>query len=239
MDEPAQGVRRPILLGHRGCRGAHAENTLIAFEHALESGCDGFEFDVRRTSDGVGIICHNPSLFRRQIARSRYEEFELAAEKRSRTRLLRKNTRKICCLEEVLDRFAGRAFLNIELKVTGLEEHTVQLWRRHPRILGAISSFIPEVVLRVKELAPEIPVGFIFDSSAGLKRWRRLPTTHVMPHFSFVSAGLIADMHNEERQVISWTVNNPRIMRKFAEWGIDGLISDDPVRLSDSFGGKP
>jgi glycerophosphoryl diester phosphodiesterase len=239
MDEPARGIRRPLLLGHRGCRGTHPENTLLAFEHALESGCDGFEFDVRRTSDGVGIVCHDASLFRRQVARSRYEEFKLAAEKHSRSRILRKATHEICCLEEVMERFAGRAFLNVELKVAGLEEYAVRLWRRQPRIDGAISSFIPEVILRVNELAPEIPIGFIFDSSAGLKRWRELPTTHVMPHYGLVSAALIADIHRENRQVIAWTVNNARTMRKFAGWGIDGLISDDPVRLSHSFSGKP
>src|SRR3954469_10348572 len=58
----ATGVTRALLLGHRGCRGAFPENTIAAFDHALASGCDGFEFDVRLTSDGKPIVCHDARL---------------------------------------------------------------------------------------------------------------------------------------------------------------------------------
>jgi hypothetical protein len=47
--------RHPLLLGHRGARRAAPENTLAAFDLALQHGCDGFEFDVRRTLDGRSL----------------------------------------------------------------------------------------------------------------------------------------------------------------------------------------
>ena len=51
---------RPLLLGHRGARRVAPENTFFAFDKALRAGCDGFEFDVRLSSDGRGVVCHDP-----------------------------------------------------------------------------------------------------------------------------------------------------------------------------------
>src|SRR5258708_783372 len=55
--------QRPLLLGHRGARASVSvsENTLASFDLCLEHGCDGFEFDVRRTLDGVPVVCHDAS----------------------------------------------------------------------------------------------------------------------------------------------------------------------------------
>jgi glycerophosphoryl diester phosphodiesterase len=62
-----------LLLGHRGCRGAFTENTFAAFDHALESGCDGFELDVRMTADAVPVIWHDARLRGRFLSRQRWE----------------------------------------------------------------------------------------------------------------------------------------------------------------------
>jgi|JI10StandDraft_1071094.scaffolds.fasta_scaffold349209_2 glycerophosphoryl diester phosphodiesterase len=47
------------IIGHRGARGEVAENTLAAFQFALAHGVDGVEFDLRQTSDGVVVVCHD------------------------------------------------------------------------------------------------------------------------------------------------------------------------------------
>ena len=94
-----------LLLGHRGARRYAPENTIAAFELALEHGCDGFEFDVRLTADRRLIICHDSYLAGREIETSRYDQFAPAAR----------------FLPEVLQKFTARAFLDIELKVLGME----------------------------------------------------------------------------------------------------------------------
>ncbi len=58
-----------LLLGHRGCRGEFTENTFAAFDHAIECGCDGFEFDVRLSSDGIPVVWHDAQVRGRAIAR--------------------------------------------------------------------------------------------------------------------------------------------------------------------------
>src|SRR3954462_1480324 len=105
MGSAAPPQKRPILLGHRGASKYLPENTFSAFDLALQHGCDGFEFDVRLTSDFHAVICHGP----------RFAGITIAKKTASRLRVLPH-------LNNVLARYSGRAFLDIELKVSGLEQ---------------------------------------------------------------------------------------------------------------------
>src|SRR5271166_4716522 len=106
---------RPLLLGHRGARAQKSipENTLASFDLALAQGCDGFEFDVRLTADGQAVVCHNAKTRGLTIARTSAEKLALPL------------------LREVLTRYQSTAFLDIELKVSGLETITADLLRQH------------------------------------------------------------------------------------------------------------
>jgi glycerophosphoryl diester phosphodiesterase len=234
----ASGVRRPLLLGHRGCRGAFPENTLAAFDHALASGCDGFEFDVRLTIDLKPIICHDTRLSRSLVAKTAYSEF-LNKHIKSKASLIRRRLQgEVCCLDDVLSRYSDREFFYIELKVAGLEEIVIDALRSHRPKRFVVASFLPKVVERLYSLSAELPIGFIFDNLAGLRRWRGLPVSHVMPHYRLVTQRRIAEMHVAGKQVITWTVNGTRKMRQLAEWGIDGILCDDPALLSNTLGGN-
>src|SRR5208337_2222598 len=102
-------MTEPLLLGHRGARAFRLvpENTLASFELCLQHGCDGFEFDVRLSADGEAVICHDATISGMKIEKTD-----------SRSLLLP-------TLEDVLRQFAYRAFLDIELKVAGLEQQTL------------------------------------------------------------------------------------------------------------------
>jgi glycerophosphoryl diester phosphodiesterase len=241
MSDPARGgtsvVRRPLLLGHRGCRGAFPENTIEAFDHALASGCDGFEFDVRLTGDGKPIICHDARLQRSSITKTSYDQL-LNKHIKSRRSLIRRRLHgEICCLDDVLARYSDRAFLYIELKVAGLEETVIDALALHRPKRFVVASFLPKVVERLHGLSAELPLGFIFDNLAGLRRWRELPVSYVMPNYRLVTERRLRDMHEAGKRVMTWTVNGQRKMRQLAEWGIDGIVSDDPVLLSDALRG--
>src|SRR5215472_16947195 len=122
---------RPLLLGHRGARAARSipENTAASFDLALAHGCAGFEFDVRLTSDARAVICHDPRIYGIEISKA--AERELG---------------EVPSLDQVLARYASRAFLDIELKVAGLEETVLTLLEEHPPQRGyVVSSFHPGV----------------------------------------------------------------------------------------------
>src|SRR5260370_25616060 len=106
----------PLLLGHRGARASHhvPENTLASYDLCLQHGCDGFEFDVRLSADGQAVICHDATT-------GRIMKIENTAS----------NVLQLPALEEVLHQFAHRAFLDIELKVAGLEQQTVAILHKY------------------------------------------------------------------------------------------------------------
>jgi glycerophosphoryl diester phosphodiesterase len=208
---------RPLLLGHRGARATRSipELTIASFDLALKHGCDGFEFDVRRTKDGAAVLCHDPLVRDITIAEATREALP-----------------DLPLLEEVLARYAERAFLDIELKVPTLEAEVMALVERHAPQRGfVISSFLPETLLEFRARNPSMPLGLIADRSAELARWRELPVEYVMPHHRLTTRKLIEDVHAVGRKLFVWTVNNENSMRQFATWEADGIISDDTQLL--------
>jgi len=201
-----------------------AENSLAAFEFALSQGCDGFEFDVRHTRDGRNVLWHDPDWNGRQIAATDYVD------------LTDHDGNSLACLEDVLQQFGHRAYLDIELKVTGCEESVIAALKGNPPQHGFIvSSFFPNVITRLESLDGGLPLGFICDRVDAMSLWCDLPVKVFLPRHDLVLASLIEEVHERGRQIMTWTVNSPRRMEEFANWGIDGLISDDPALLYQTF----
>jgi glycerophosphoryl diester phosphodiesterase len=203
---------RTLLLGHRGARAFHKipENTPASFELCLQHGCDGFEFDVRLSGDGQAVVCHDATLGGMKIENTTAQKLALPT------------------LEDVLAQFAGRAFLDIELKVAGLEAQTVGELRRHPPQKGyVVSSFLPEVLRTIHELDPVIPLGFLCDDRDALRGWRESPAQWVIPQCKLVDAELVNDVHAAGKRMMVWTVNRAEQMRELATSGVDAIISDE------------
>lgn len=208
---------RPLLLGHRGARAVKSipENTLASFDRALADGCDGFEFDVRLTADGQAVVCHDPKVETMEIAR--VTAGQLAGLPR---------------LGEVLERYQDTAFLDIELKVAGLEGITVDSLRAHrPRRGFLVSSFLPEVLRALHEEDSSVPLGLICETKSELQRWRKLPLEYIVPHYKLVSEELIRELREASKKIIVWTVNHPELIERFVNWSVQGIISDDTELL--------
>ena len=141
---------RPLLLGHRGARGEKSipENTLASFDLALAQGCDGFEFDVRLSADGQAVICHDAKTRGLKIAESFRRAVGLALVARS------------------LTRYRSTAFLDIELKVAGLETITADLLRQHCSGYAAswFRRFFPKCSKPSTRMDATIPLGLICET---------------------------------------------------------------------------
>ena len=212
----------PLLLGHRGCRGSSIpENTVAAFDFAARC-CDGFEFDVRLTADERALICHDERV--RRVSVSRANETQL---------------RNLPVLSDVIQNYGQRSFLDVELKVAGLESHLLEAIRNFPPIHGfVVSSFLPAVLIELSARRDGISLGLIADTKSQLRRWASLPIDWVMLEQKLVNEKLLEEMHAARRRVMIWTVNQPAAMRRFAEMGADALISDDPKLLVKTLRGK-
>ncbi len=212
----------PLLLGHRGARAVktNLENTLPSFDLALSHGCDGFEFDVRRTSDGRGLICHDARVGKLTVCQVTSNQLPQCP-----------------LLEDVLRHCAHRAFLDIELKVSGLETTVLAALREcQPQRDYVVSSFLPEVIMELRVRSGAIPIGLICDNTAQLGRWRQLPVDYVIPEQRFISETLVDEVHLAGRRLFAWTVNQPEAMQRLAAWGVDGIISDNTELLVQTLG---
>jgi len=211
----------PLLLGHRGARASRhiPENTLASFELCLEHGCDGFEFDGRRSADGVAVICHDPV-----IRGPKIENLKIGKTPA--------NALALPTLKEVLQQFSSRAFLDIELKVAGLERQTLAELREHPPQRGyVLSSFLPEVLTALHDLDPAIPLGFLCERGGQLHHWPRIPAEWLILQFKLADKVLVEQAHAAKRKIMVWTVNRAEQMTKFAAWGVDAIISDETELL--------
>jgi glycerophosphoryl diester phosphodiesterase len=221
------GNNRPLLLGHRGCRvDQFPENSMGAFRHALTSGLDGFEFDLRATADGRLSCIHDDGIGEYLVAESDYEELY-----KRYLKVKHAAADPIPCLQDVLREFGHLAFLDIEVKVSGVEKAVLELVSQYPPQRFVVSSFLPEVLVDLAEANPEIPLGFIFDDVSGLRAYRNLTVAYLVPRHDLLTRDLVETFHRERYKVLTWTVNRVREMRRLAAWGVDGLISDDPVLL--------
>jgi glycerophosphoryl diester phosphodiesterase len=90
---------------------------------------------------------------------------------------------------------------------------------------------LPEVITSLHTIAPQLTTGLIADRRADLERWRELPIQVVIPHYSLCSAGLIKEAHEAGQQGFVWTVKHASKMKRLAEQGVDGIISDDTALL--------
>lgn len=219
-----------LLLGHRGCRGEFMENTIAAFDHAMESGCDGFELDVRRAACGTLTVWHDARLRGRFISRQSFRSLYERCSANGKFR--RHEPVELCELEAVLARYSQVAWIDIELKVRGIEAQVVQLVRRyHPTRGFVLSSFHRPVLKELHRLAPEMPLGYIFDRMPKARSWRELPAQYMKPSARLVTPARVRQFHAAGMKVLTWTVNHPAAMLRLSEAGVDGMIGDDPALL--------
>ena len=215
-------MSRPLLLGHRGSRsvGSIPENTVPAFDLAVAHGCDGFEFDVRLTGDRQALVCHDPRSQGVRVSKSKRAQLP-----------------NLPTLEEVLSRYGRQVFLDIELKMPGLTEIVLDDLRRHPRERGfVISSFLPEVLIDIRARNNSIPLGIIFEQQ--VPRWQELAIDWVMAEQSLVTHTLVDQVHDAGKRLFAWTVNQRAVMLRFAQWGVDGIISDTTELLVAALRGE-
>lgn len=216
---------RPLLLGHRGARATRTvpENTIESFDLALAHGCDGFEFDVRKTADGRAVVCHDPEVDGLEISKAGPGSLET-----------------LPTLTQVLNRYAEKAFLDIELKVPGLEFTLISALRAHPPRRGfVVSSFLLEVLETLAAIDDALPLGLLSETPSQLARWKHSKAGWILPHYPQIDVDLCKAAHAASKKIVAWTVNDRDLMRRLATWGIDGIISDDTEALVATLKANP
>ena len=234
---------RPTIFAHRGASAHAPENTLAAFELAIQQGADAIELDAKLTTDGQVVVIHDPTVNRTTGVEGTVREMSLAELKQldagSHFDYSFRGER-IPTLDEVFETVGHRIFINIEITnytspLDALPEHIAQVVKRHKvenRIM--FSSFNPVALIRVKRLLPKTPIGLLAlpgKSGAWSRSWvgRLLGYQALHPEASDITQALVKKVHQWNCRIHVYTVNSEQLMRQLFMLGIDGLFSDDPV----------
>jgi glycerophosphoryl diester phosphodiesterase len=209
---------RTLRLAHRGDWRLSPENSLAAMAAALAvPGCDGLEFDVRRSSDGVPVILHDETLARVQGRPERADELTAEA----------LDAHGIPSLADLLSAAGRKAFLDVELK----GEHDravveVLASGRGAELRGAvISSFDLDTLERIGGLAPTWPRWLNsgpFDADV-IARAVELGCRGVAVQWETIDEGGIARARAAGLDVAAWTVRRRASFDRLARLGVTAV----------------
>lgn len=231
-----------LLVAHRGSRTRAPENTILAFDLALEEGADGLEFDVLVTSDGVPVVSHDDRVLRMcgidaRISTStalQVATWDAGAGGRTEAR--------IPTLEEMLVRYAGKTDLYLELKAvlggpTGFISSSVASNASLPLLVGidrlVVSSFDPAGPAIARAAGHRVAHGVVKGAACTpfMTTAAAAGCEQIHPEADMVDDTLIATAHEAGLVVIAWTVNDPVRAVALSAGGIDGVFTDDVVAI--------
>ena len=216
------------LIAHRGASRERRENTLPAFERALELGADGIELDTHATSDGV-VVVHHDHVPRAESDRTNLQGRRIAELTAADIATFRfPDGSHIPTLDEVVDLVGDRSILYVELKARTIESRVIACLKP-TRARYALHSFDHGTVKRARAIAPAVQTGILTSSylldpvgalrSAGARDyWQSL---------EFVDSELVDRVHEAGARVIVWTVNGAADAEALRAAGVDGICSDD------------
>jgi len=226
-------TRSPIAFAHRGARQERPENSIAAFERALELGATGLETDAWLSSDGEVVLVHD-SAVRRGLRRHRV----------NRTPATELAALGIPRLADLYDACGHDFELSIDCKVDEVAEPIVEVastlgdlrrvWLCHPNaeFLETVRARTAEPRLIVSTWRKNLPGSFerhVADlATAGIDG--------INLHHTEWTAGLVAMVHRFERTAFAWDVQEVRHMRAVLKMRIDGFYADDVTRMMSVVG---
>ncbi len=255
--EELRKMRAPntcVVYAHRGFSAIAPENTMVAFQKALDFGATGIELDVQLSKDGVVMVCHDEKVDRTTDGQGFLVDYTCAELQKldagswfcshEGCQCKKYQGVTIPTLKEVLELLTERPAnatveLNIELK-TGivdypeLEEKVLELTHQygiHSRTI--FSSFNHYSLKKMRELDSKARIGVLYI--AGIyEPWeyvKQFAAEAIHPIFYNIRPELVKQAHRAGIKVNPFTVNEPGMMKKMIDCGVDGVITNYPDRL--------
>ena len=230
-----------LIMGHRGASIIVPENTLKAFEKAIDLKADFIEFDVQETLDGELVITHDEDIKRITgqdgiISKMTLNELKM---------LDFGEGEKIPTLEELVKLTKNRIKLNCEIKVKGITEKVIKIFRKWDILNTTIvSSFIHEELLAIQKLAPSVRLASLEPTPGTIKiDWVRKKEMieycinnklyAINPIVMMVDQQFIDYAHANDIKVFPWTVDSRISIKKLIRLGADGIITNDITKVKD------
>ncbi len=225
----------PLIMAHRGYSGAAPENTIPAFEKAIEAGFTAAVLDVQMLGDGTIVVMHDSSFarttgYRKRVWETTYDEIkDLDAGKYFSSEY--EGTR-IPTLDEVLKLCSGKLFLNIEIKRTGHDEGIVE---RVVRIIEEndyfdncdITSQDYRTLEEVRAINPSVITAY--TSVAGIGNLQSLEAADIFSIMEyFATYENVTAIRDAGKRIFVWTVNDADTMESLINLNVDAILTNEP-----------
>jgi len=250
----------PVNLAHRGASALAPENTIEAFQLAVETGAGGLELDVHMTRDGHIVVIHDATVDRTTNGSGAVSEMTFDQLRRldaghnfspdgGPTRPYRGRGVRVPALGEVLEEFPGLA-VNIDIKAgtPGIEETVFGVLREADALGRVLVVSIPHATVKrfrkvsgghVSTGASRREIGiFHISSRLNLERLLRpaydavqVPLRH--RGIQVVTPRFVRAAHGRGVRVDAWTINQADEMRRLLDLGVDVIMTDRPGTLAD------
>jgi glycerophosphoryl diester phosphodiesterase len=250
---------RILVHGHRGARAMRPENTIPAFEYAIQIGADVLEMDVAVTKDNVLVISHDPhingeictgphpGIAIHELTLDDLRAYDCGALKNPRFPKQRPvpGTR-IPTLDEVLN-LSDRVNIQFNIETKSFPDHPeltpppevfsrmmLDVIRKHKlesRVI--VQSFDFRTLRAMKRMAPGIRLAALWEGASRpfVDIAREGDANIISPEFKLVTPKQVKASHAAKLEVVPWTANTPQDWQKLIDAGVDAIISDDPAAL--------
>jgi glycerophosphoryl diester phosphodiesterase len=222
----------PERIAHRGAHQTHPENSIAAFERAIELGAEGIELDVHATSDGVVVVHHDPVVHARHPQRPAHRPIvELSAAELERFPLA--DGTRIPTLAYALAAMGRKVTVYVEIKTANIEA-LVTRCIRESETTCAVHSFDHRIVKTVKSIFPAIRTGILevsrhidpvasLASASAQDLWQEVDT---------IDEEIVEKAHSVGARVVAWTANEPTQWDSLHALGVDAICTDRIAELS-------
>jgi len=252
-------VEKPLIIAHRGASALAPENTLAAFQKAIEDGADGIEFDVRISKDGVPVVFHDATLKRiaereNTVSSLTSEElqtfdvgswFNLKNPKKAREVFAAETIPTFVQLLQFLKDYKGLLYVELkgtDAEIPALTESVCDLiGRSHlfPHVI--IKSFQLEAIAIVKRILPDIrtaalfepkiPASFCTKRSLLIDKAAEYKADELSLHYSLVTKELVRKAKEKGLTTIIWTVDRKVWIKLALNLEIKAIITNNPASL--------
>lgn len=251
-------MKKPLIIAHRGSSELAPENTIAAFQRAIDDGADGIEFDVRLAKNGEVVVFHDSTLNRVSNIKGRVIDFTVEELQKTdigswfNNRFPNKanplfSNEKVASLKQTLEflkDFRGLIYVEIKCKdseVGQISEAVFNLIKDShllPQVI--VKSFQLEVIPTIKNLSKEIKTAALFAPKIMtiLRKEKRLVNiVHdlgadmLSVHFSLATKKLMKKAEKKNLPVTIWTANHERWVKRAVNLNLFAVITNNPARL--------
>lgn len=228
------------IMAHRGACTDVPENTLPAFERAIELQADYIELDVQETKDGEIVVTHDSNFIRctgydGNVWEMTYDEI---SKLNAGIKFPAQTPTPIPRLRDVMELCKGKIKMNIELKSNGHEKHLEQsvaeLINEYDMASDVvITSLTRACLVKMKEVMPDMPCGYIVSMAIG-NYYDMSCSDFFSIEESFINETTVREAHKRGKTINAWTIDSHADTDKMINLGVDSIITNDPVMARES-----